>query len=181
MKQPQTTIILSNLKAVADGLSLVQCNYYSEACAVAFQKNSHVSETKLTVDGIYKGSFQIAWEKVATLTGWQDNDVVAENAAIAVACFLITEVTEYTIVRQSIKGTGFDYWLGYKKEHPKFDPNNFLLARLEISGIFQGTSGELNGRVQKKLKQVDRSAKMKLPAFIAVTEFGNCKSYVATK
>jgi hypothetical protein len=181
LKQSQSTLTLSNLKAVADGLSQVQCNFYSEACAVAFEKNNHISETKLTVDGVYKGSFQVVWEKATSLTGWQDNDVIAENAAIAIACFLVTEVTEYTIVRQSIKGTGFDYWLGYKTEHPKFDPSNFLLARLEISGIFHGTSTDLNSRVQKKLKQVDRSAKMKLPAFIAVTEFGNCKSYVATK
>jgi hypothetical protein len=107
--------------------------------------------------------------------------VVAENAAIAMAIFLVAELTDYTIVRQTSKGPGFDYWLGYKKNHPSFDPDNFFLARLEISGIFNGDSSALRSRVQVKLKQVDRSKKLNLPAYIAVTEFGNCNAMFVKK
>jgi hypothetical protein len=175
------TLTLADLRNIVEEFSPTQCDYFSEACSVAFQKNKHISETTLTVAGNYQGTLSFAWEPATSLLGWQDNSVVAENAAIAVAFFLITEFTEYTIVRQSIRSTGFDYWLGYKRTHPKFNPKNFLLARLEISGIFNGDESDLKQRVKKKLQQVDKSVKLKLPAFIAVTEFGKCKSILATK
>ena len=35
-------------------------------------------------------------------------------------------------------GTGFDFWLGYKENPENYDPDNFLNARVEISGIDNG-------------------------------------------
>jgi hypothetical protein len=178
---PITVISLSGLKDIVENFSETQCSFYCEACSVALQKNGHLSETVLTVDGYQKTTFNLSWKQITSLAGWHDNDVVAENAAIAVAFFLITELTEYTIIRQAAKGNGFDYWLGYKKSSPKFDPNNFLKARLEVSGIFSGDESDLQTRVRRKLRQVDRSASWGLPAFVVVVEFGNCKAFVATK
>jgi hypothetical protein len=180
MSTKAKTIKLSNLKNLAIEISQVQCDFYAEACSVALQKNHHKNPT-LTVNGDFNGSFVILRHEVTKLAGWEDNIEVAENGAIAIAFFLINEYSEYSVIRQSIRGTGFDYWLGYKPDHKKFDPNNFFVARLEISGILQGNDSEIKRRVTIKLKQVDKSAKLKLPAYISVTEFSNCKSHLVSK
>ncbi len=126
-------------------------------------------------------TFDFIWDEVSKLDGWVDNDIVAEHGALAIAFFVIQRVTDFTVVRQSRKKTGFDYWLGYKKEHVNYDPQNFLLARLEISGIFNGTEQDVKSRVKKKMDQVNRSASLNLPAYISVTEFGKCNSVIMSK
>jgi hypothetical protein len=79
-------------------------------------------------------------------------------------------------------GTGFDYWLGYDESHSKYDPINFLLARLEISGIKSETeSNNVDRRVKEKKKQTNPSDYLKLPAYISVTEFSEPKSYFGKK
>ena len=70
-------------------------------------------------------------------------------------------------MRRSRKGTGFDYWLGLKGDR-LFQHS----ARLEVSGIRQGSDEAVQKRVNQKVAQTKRSDNLKLAAFIVVVEFG---------
>lgn len=170
-------IIIDELKKVVPSLSSAQCDYYAEACIIALENQNHKSNVELVVIGDYKNRFTLEWETTPNKSGWFEPKVIAENGSIAIAFFMVTELTDYQVVQQSIIGSGFDYWLGYKEDHPEYDPYNFLNARLEISGINKGSRGELNRRVKQKLQQVGVTDYLKIPAYIVVTEFSNpvCK------
>ena len=89
---------------------------------------------------------------------------------------LIVELTEYTVVRRSRKGTGFDYWLGHQNAVAPFQD----AARLEISGIHRGDLRDVRARVTRK-KQQTALSDGKLPAYIVVVEFSRPLSYVVKK
>lgn len=180
MSKKSQTFDLSKLRSIAIEISPAQCDYYAEACSVALQKNNHQNPT-LDVDGDFNGSFLISRNQISALAGWEDNFDVAEYGAIAIAFFLVDTYSNYTVIRQSVRGTGFDYWLGYKRTDKKFDPQNFFLARLEVSGIFKGDTAEIKRRTQIKINQITKSANLGLPAFISITEFSNCKSHLVKK
>lgn len=90
-------------------------------------------------------------------------------------------MTEYQVAQQAVIGTSFDYWLGFKNDHEQYDPDNFLNARLEISGINLGNQLQINQRVSQKLKQIGASNYLKIPAYIIVTEFGTPISIIIQK
>ncbi len=176
MKQLRDFLI-EQLKNLIPTLSAAQCDYYAEACIIALENQRHQSNVELKVIGDFQDRFRLKWETTPNKKGWSEPRVIAENGSIAIAFFLIVELTDYQVIQQSIIGTGFDYWLGYKETHPDYDPNNFLNARLEISGINRGSRGELNQRVKQKLQQVGVTDYLKIPAYIVVTEFSRpiCK------
>jgi hypothetical protein len=89
-----------------------------------------------------------------------------ERGASAIAFLLMLQLTDYTVIERSRKGTGFDYWLGHKD-----DMIFQRAARLEISGILSGTAQTVDTRVAQKKKQTRRSDGA-LPAYIVVVEFG---------
>jgi len=82
------------------------------------------------------------------------------------------ELTEYEVIQQAIIGTGFDYWLGFKESNKNYNEDNFLNARLELSGINNDKIGVVNARVREKIKQTKVSDYLNIPAYIIVTEFG---------
>jgi hypothetical protein len=47
-----------------------------------------------------------------------------------------------------------------------------VTARLEVSGIMQGSARRVNGRLKERIAQTKRSDPSGLTAFIAVIEFG---------
>jgi hypothetical protein len=72
-----------------------------------------------------------------------------------------------------------DYWLG---ELAGEDELPLLrAARLEVSGIRRGDDNLVKARVRQKLKQVKRSDKLALPAYIVVVEFGIPQVHVRIK
>ena len=107
--------------------------------------------------------------------------IFAENGSIAISFLLILKLTEYEIIQQSVIGTGCDYWLSFKSDSKKSDPDNFLNARLEISGINKGRRSVMTQRVRQKLKQVGVSDYLNIPAYIIVTEFGTPISIIIEK
>jgi hypothetical protein len=84
-----------------------------------------------------------------------------------VAILLVDSLTEYHIVERSFKGTGFDYWLGPKKSR-LFQK----AARLEVSGIREGSTNAIDKRIREKVAQTKQSDVLNLPAFVVVVEFG---------
>lgn len=81
------------------------------------------------------------------------------------------ELTEYQVVEQSVIGTGFDFWLGYKENNENYDPDNFLNARVEISGINKGNRAEIFRRGREKMRLLSVSNHLKIPGYVIVTEF----------
>lgn len=171
-------IQLTELKTLTPTISPVQCDYFVEACMVAFENQGHQSPIQLIVDGDYQGRFALAWDSEIQKKGWQEDRISVENGSIAVAFFLILELTDFEITQQSIIGTGFDYWLGYKSNHPNYHPDNFLNAKLEISGINRGSEALINQRVRQKIRQIGLARDFDVPAFVIVTEFGTPKSII---
>jgi len=131
------------------------------------------------VSGISNTAFQVQWEGEVTeqlRNTWNDEQEATEFGACAIAILLVLELTPYTIIRRSRKGTGFDYWLGYKAMEKPFQD----AARLEISGILAGDSNAVKARIAKKKRQTTPSNGM-LPAYIVVVEFSKPLSHVVQK
>ena len=88
---------------------------------------------------------------------------------------LVRTLTDFTVIERSFKGPGFDYWLGH-------DDGLFQgKARLEVSGIRNGTEAQVNQRVKEKLNQITPSDHTGLPAYIVVVEFKQPQSRVVKK
>ncbi|MFK7905092.1 MAG: hypothetical protein AB8B69_08205 [Chitinophagales bacterium] len=180
MQRPRDFFI-DQLKNLVPTLSSAQCDYYAEACIIALENQKHSSNVELRVIGDFGDCFVLKWTTTPNKRGWTEPRIIAENGGIAIAFLLIIEMTDFQVIQQSIIGTGFDYWLGYKENHPNYDPDNFLNARLEISGINKGSRGELNRRVKQKLQQVGVTDYLQIPAYIIVTEFSNPISKIIKK
>jgi len=174
----QIQIHLNELKDATSAISPVQCDYFVEACVVALENQGHQSPVSIKVEGDFDKTFELTWAGDVKKEGWREDRISVENGSIAVAFFLILELTDYQIAQQSIIGTGFDYWLGFKESHPNYDSDNFLNAKLEVSGINRGSQSVIQQRVRQKLRQVGLSEGENIPAFIIVTEFGTPKSII---
>jgi hypothetical protein len=100
---------------------------------------------------------------------WDDDVEATELGACAIAFLLMAELTPYTVVQRSRRGTGFDYWLGIKDNSTRLPFQSS--ARLEVSGIRKAENESMiRTRVGQKIKQVE-SVDRSLPAYIAIVEF----------
>lgn len=162
---------LSDLREKCPNLSPKRCDSLAEAGAVALENQLHQSGVELLVDHEIPQKFRLTWDKPDLRGDWQEPSENANFGAVAIGLSLAFELTDFMVVRQSRIGTGFDYFLSYREDDPRYDADNFLSARLEISGINKGNPSQIGQRVREKLKQTNVSDGMKLPAFVAVTEF----------
>ncbi len=172
-----TTFEIENLKHKITDYSSSQCDYYSEACIVTLERQNHRSGVSMLVDGTMQGSYCLEWQASPNTNGWQAKRKLVENAATAIAFFLVAETTEYSTIIESeiLQGegtTGIDYWLSYGKEHDSYDEDNFMRARLEISGINTGDAKHIQSRLDKKIEQVKASDETGTPVYIVIVEFG---------
>jgi hypothetical protein len=79
------------------------------------------------------------------------------------------------VVERSVKGLGFDYWLGDKDDDELFAGK----ARLEVSGILSGSRSQAQARVRQKREQMKPSDRL-APGYVAVVEFGTPIACVET-
>ena len=100
---------------------------------------------------------------------YNDEESTTELGAYAVAFLLVLDLTDYTVIKRSRRGTGFDYWLGTGDDSETFPFQN--KERLEVSGIRSGDNSRIKARVNDKLKQVEPSNPTTLPALIVIVEF----------
>lgn len=151
----------------------------AEAAAVCLEDQEHSSGVELKVSGSGRRRLPIEWAGCSAhqLRCWEDAEFATEQGAYGLAALLVEALTDLTVTHRSIKGTGFDYWLGMKSDPgPLFQDK----ARLEVSGIRRGDRAAIRWRVRKKLAQTTRSDG-RLPALVVVVEFGQPCSQVAQK
>ena len=147
---------------------------YAEAAAVCFDYHGHRPGTRVNVLGIKKCTYPVKFPEVTEQIKRSHNDLgyATEDGAYAMAICLAMEITGTTVILQSRKGTGFDYWLG-ESDDSLFQNK----SRLEVSGILDGDDSKIGARVREKQRQTRRSDATGLPAYVCVVEFGKPESY----
>ncbi len=172
-----TSLRLENLHLGLPAITPAFGTFLAEAAQVCLQNWGHKSGQVLWLKAKSSTEFSVYWEEMESeqlLRTWADQQEATEYGATAIAILLVLQMTDFTVVRRSVKGTGFDYWLG--KEANASLPFQDVI-RLEISGIFKGNEQSIRQRVNKKLKQVSRSDDMGIPVLIIVTEFSQPVSH----
>jgi hypothetical protein len=172
MKRQNHGPLKLSLQTLCEGdipaLSAYEGGSLAEAASVCLKANAHHSPVLLTVRGDYKRSASLSFLEVTDQMNRThgDPEVASERGACAIAILLVCALSEYTIVHRSYKGTGVDYFLGHK--------NDFLFqmkARLEVSGIGNGSETDIRRRKKIKLEQTQRSDALQIPAWVVITEF----------
>jgi hypothetical protein len=175
-------LVIEDLKKIVTTLSPTQCDFLSENCITTLENSNHKSGCFLSVQGDTEKQFCLEWKKEFEKAGYKEKTKIVEHASETIAFFLSASLTDYTIVEESVIGTGFDYWLAYDEAYNDTDPENFLHARLEVSGIYkENTTNTLEKRVEEKKAQTKKSDNLQLPAYIAVTEFSTPKAFFGKK
>lgn len=164
-----------DIKEIAQGLpglSKASGQHLYEGYVVCLTRQTHkYSGTSLQVYGDTKIDYNLIWDNIfddQLDKTWADQFYATEHGAICLAVMLALKLTDFTIIERSARKNGFDYWLG-KKGDILFQKK----ARLEISGIFNGSEKEVNARYKVKIKQTNQSDSLNLPAYIAIVEFSN--------
>lgn len=180
-------IHLSNLTPkVAPAITDITARCMQEACEISLQYNSHKPGVEMKAQGKFEEKILINW--VYNTTGaegkWDPNQA-SEWGASCIALMLIPEFTGLLATERafSCDGLGFDYWLGYEQSSRSEDifSTKDHKARLEISGIRNGSQSDINARVKRKTNQVAPTDHLGLPAYIVVVEFGTPVSKTVIK
>ncbi len=152
----------------------------AEACAVCLNDQDYDQGVELKIQGEFTTVFRLYWQEVndQMLRCWNDSEYTTEQAAYGIAFLVIQELTDYTVIERSRRGTGFDYWLGKKSENDELPFQRTV--RLEVSGIRKGDKNRVKARVKQKLEQVSPTDGA-LPAYIVVVEFSNPLAFIAKK
>jgi hypothetical protein len=171
-------LTIEELKETISVFSSTQCDFLSENCIVALEKNNHISGCKLNVTGDNTMSYNLNWSSKVNTAGYKESKKIIEHAAETISFFLCSKFTNYTVIEEALIGTGIDYWLGYDEVNQLYNPKNFIQARLEISGIEkESPANSLQKRVKEKKQQSKASDYSKLPAYISVVEFSTPKAF----
>ncbi len=153
-------------------------NMLAEAGVVCLQSQGHVPGVLLLLRGYSSNSYSLTWSPITVqaLRAWNDLEYTTEHGAVAIAVLLAKQTIGYEVIESSLRGTGFDYWLG--------DVSGGVFqrkARLEVSGIRIGNDSRVRSRVREKLKQTNQSDDLQLPAYVVVVEFGRPLAEVQKK
>lgn len=152
----------------------------AEAAAVCFEDRSHTPGVIIGVRCVDAHEFAVHWPAVTEQQRRTYNDLpwATEMGAYGVAILIVRALTGKKAIERSKKGPGFDYWVGDTDENELIFSNK---ARLEVSGILNGTDSEIAGRLKIKNAQVKVSDHLGIPAYIAIVEFGQPKAHLEMK
>ena len=121
----------------------------------------------LSISGNFSADFSLIWDPLDTnIAASYILEEAIEDGAYGIAILAIRELTPFKVIKQSFRGSGFDYWLGKHDDSPPFQEK----ARLEVSGILKGTKGQINQRLKEKLNQTQKSDNFNLPVFVIIVE-----------
>jgi hypothetical protein len=139
----------------------------AEAAAVCLEDQGHGLSVSLSIEGDFTEVVTLYREPVDERARWSHNDTerATENGAYGVSLLALQELTGLTVLLQSRRGSGFDFWLG--------PDSGFLFQagiRLEVSGIRRGDETSIRRRLRSKIRQTEQSQQL-APAYVAVVEF----------
>ena len=162
--------------------------YMAQAAIICLEECNHASGVSLAVDGDIQVNPEVCWDPLPdpeqSRHSW-DPDDATEQGACALAVLLIDKFTDYTIVERAAKrlrsrrGSGFDYWLNRKDPlQTQLSDLQMFGARLEVSGIRQGTYADVVARSKQKVNQTKQSDFLDIPACVIIVEFSAPQSTV---
>lgn len=170
---------LLDLRILAEGmrgLTPTAGAYLAEAAAVCLDDQGHPIRCILTVTGSFDARFHLDRQSIDEQdrsTHW-DTDRATENGACGVGILVVSQLTHLEVLRQSRKGTGFDYYLVPR--------GTFLFrnrTRLEVTGIRNDGMAEVQRRVAARKARFEHFGDQGIPdALIVVIEFGRPVAHV---
>jgi hypothetical protein len=180
MKKPaeQKNLSLQSLKAGMPGMEPALAESCGHAAGVCLEHGKHVSGgTPFSVDGAHEAVYAITLDPVTEQMrrSWSDLQDATEWGASGVAALLVEDIFGYQILQRSWKRTGFDYWIGSSNNTDFLFQNK---ARLEVSGILNGTDGDISNRIKDKQRRFSEHPH-DLPSMVVVVEFGTPRSRIA--
>jgi hypothetical protein len=182
-------LILESLGSGIPALTENKASMLKESCIWCLTKCEH--SNGVIIKSFFcdrSDCYRVIWDEdninLDNILRAYNSDDAIEFGAEAIAFLLIKEHTLehtlYTAIERAVKGTGIDYWLGYKSDNP-----NILFsktdARLEITGILKerGTN-TIKDRIKRKMKQTEASDHT-FPVYISVIEFSGPKAEMIMK
>jgi len=178
----QRIIDLSDLQTEVPALTSALGGALAEAAAICLDNQGHDLVCSLQVRHEEKQT-QYSLRRLPVSEpmrrAYRDLQEATELGACGIAILAAREVTGYVAVERSVKGTGFDYWLG-SVHSPDSDLEPLeRKARLEVSGILHGSEETVEVRVRAKMEQTQRSAGT-YPAYAVVVEFSQPMAWIET-
>jgi len=170
MKEPRLSF--DKLVSGELGLSPNGGGYFADAASYCLHLNNHSNPVSLAVSGDLSFPATLKWSSIGDVHARTHADLqeAAEYGACAIGIVIAVQLTEFSGIERSVKGTGIDFWLvNNPDEHGIFQRS----ARLEASGIFRGSEAIIKARVNQKLAQTKPSDHVGLPAYVAVVEFSS--------
>lgn len=166
---------MSSLSRGMEGLSPAKGRELAEAAGVCLYHGQHRSGVQLLVTGHWQTSRALVFEEPSdqALRTHADLQEATESGACALAIAVARDETGMEVVERARKGTGVDYWLGHVV--------GVFEARLEVSGILEGSDGQVARRARQKLEQMKRSDGDGIPGYAAVVEFASPRVFVESK
>lgn len=145
---------------------------FGHAASVCLESQGHATMVNMTGEGHYSTTYATTRYDVndQMRRTWGDEEYTTEQGAYGVAFLVASVEMNVKAIQKSRKKTGIDYWLGTE--------NNFMFqnkVRLEVSGIRNGTTQQLDHRFETKMRQSEKSDVTGLPALIVIVEFSTPK------
>ncbi len=168
---------LALLERGLPGVSPTWGGFLAEASAVCLEHHDHPAGVQLRVRGVFETVIPVHWSTTVTeqvLASWDDQQELVEYGACGVAIVAIFKLAAHKVIRRARKGTRVDYWLADAESTLPFQE----AARLEVSGILNGSDSEVAKRVRDKTSQVNQAAST-LAAFVVVVEFSTPQAHMA--
>ena len=179
-RRERRSVCLEDLKNDLPHIPRACGEAHTQAAVVCFKDRGHAPEVLLVVEG---GSDSeevcVRWKTRLTpqiVNYWKDMKKAAEEGAVGLAFLLARLLHGYTVVERAMTATGIDWWLG-TEDNPLFQKK----ARLEVSGILNGTKTQVRQRTEQKKEQTKQSDQSKLPAYVVVVEFSTPRSVVVKR
>lgn len=165
-------INLENLKNGLSTLTSAEGAFLLETALFCLKSNSHNSGISVKPVVGNGEEFTITWLNELdrrAVYSYKDKVEVVEYGATGVAILFALKQTGYNTVERSVRGGGFDYWIGdyYDDNDPPFTKS----IRLEISGLFKEPISQIKARFSQKKKQISRSDSIGTPKIVFVIEF----------
>jgi hypothetical protein len=140
----------------------------AEAAAVCLEERGHANEVVLSLCGKWTQQYQVVRPDVTSQMRrcYNDPEEATEWGACGLALLLMRDLSGFSVVERSRRGTGFDYWLG------DLDESAFQQkVKLEVSGIRRGNMQAIAARIGQKRRQTERATGTEA-TYLAVVEFG---------